>query len=444
MSATLDPATSARRTPRRAAPGAGARGEAQLVSLFSGAGGLDVGLERAGWSTTVATDVDADCVRTLCAAQRAALPVRGRTSHRHLQGARLLLQDVRTLSAADLRPERARADWRPDLLAGGPPCQPWSSAGHQRGLEDPRGQLLAHMLRLVGELRPRFVLFENVRGLVTALGPTGRPGEVLESIQADLAALGYASRVATLNAADYGAAQRRVRLLLLASAEYELPEFPAPTHARLPSGPQGLPFGPEVKPWVTLGETLDALPAPEEAEVVRPAGPRAAALEALEPGQGLRTGGRVEANRPGGHWGYRQDSFLADPSLPSRTIRAASTPDWVRESDGRLRRLTVRECAVLQGFPADWPLQGGAASRFRQVGNAVQVDVAQALGEVLLQSLRRGPAAVPPVSPPWPAQLLRRTRYTAMEHRVNGAHRVRVRAAGQAGASGATSPAVEA
>jgi DNA (cytosine-5)-methyltransferase 1 len=276
------------------------------------------------------------------------------------------------------------------------------------------------MLRLVQELQPRYVLLENVRGLVTALGPTRRPGEVLESIQTDLGELGFASRVATLNAADYGAPQRRVRLILIATADHALPAFPSPTHGKTPDGST-------LKPWVTLGEALLGLPAPAPEQVVVPTGVRAAELEALSAGQGLRTGGRVEANRPGGHWGYRQDSFQADPTLPSRTIRAAATPDWIRGPDGRLRRLTPQECAVLQGLPADWPLRGGQASVFRQIGNAVQVDVAQALGETLLAALRRGKAAVPEQTPPWPPELLRRVRYTAAEHRTNAEHRVRVR-----------------
>ncbi|RTL64497.1 MAG: DNA cytosine methyltransferase [Pseudonocardiaceae bacterium] len=392
---------------------------ADVVSLFSGAGGLDVGLERAGWSTAVATDLDRDSVKTLQAAQEQEIPVRGRDV-KHLEGTRIFPADVRDLTAADLRPADASSLWRPSLLAGGPPCQPWSSAGHQRGLNDPRGQLLPEMLRLIDELRPRFVLFENVRGLLTALGPSGRSGEVLESIQNDLNSMGYASRIATLNAADYGAAQRRVRLLLLATADYELPEFPLPTHSKKAAG--GL------KPWVTLGELLAALPAPDPELVVRPSGARADALNALSPGKGLKTGGQVEANRPGGHWGYRQDCFLADLDLPSRTIRSATTPDWIRESDGRLRRLTWRECAALQGFPSGWAFTGGVGSRFRQIGNAVQVDLAQVVGERLLESLKKGPALTPPVTPAWAPELVKRTRYTAMEHRVNGRYRVRVRA----------------
>ena len=410
-------------TTTNSSPARQAKVSADVVSLFSGAGGLDAGLEQAGWTTSVATDFDRDCMATLATTQAAAVPVRGREGAHHLHAARLLSADARTLTAADLRPPRARSDWRPSLLAGGPPCQPWSSAGHQKGLADPRGQLLSHMLRLVGELRPRFVLFENVRGLVTALGPTGRPGEVLESIQADLDDLGYASTVATVNAADHGAAQRRVRLLLMASADHALPDFPAPTHAR--PGQLGLD---ETKPWITLGEMLAAIGEPDPVDVVRPTGVRAGELEALSPGEGLRTGGRVENNRPSGHWGYRQDSFLADPALPSRTIRAASTPDWIREDDGRLRRLTWRECAALQGFPPAWAFAGASASRFRQIGNAVQVDLGAAIGEALMTSLRHGPTKTPPISPPWPEALHKRTRYTAMEHRVNGDHRVRVRA----------------
>lgn len=391
-----------------------------LVSLFSGAGGADVGLERAGWHTIAATDVDADCIATLTESQRASIPVPGQSGRAFLQGARLLQADVATLAARDLRPEGADARWSPDLLVGGPPCQPWSSAGLQRGLNDPRGRLFEHMIRLTAELKPRLVLFENVRGLLTAVGRSGQPGEVVRQIQKSFEDLGYGTRFATLNAADYGASQRRVRLFMIAARVGDLPGFPEPTHGR-----DGLAR----KPWVSLGELLARLPDPRPEDVVRPTGTRARDLAALTPGTGLRTGGRIEANRPSGHWGYRQDSFVADPSLPSRTIRAASTPDWLRLEDGTMRRLTWRECAALQGFPPEWRFHGTVASRFRQIGNAVQADVAHAIGSVLLSALDRVDVArQPPVSAPWPAEFHRRIRYTASEHRTNGAYRVRVQA----------------
>jgi DNA (cytosine-5)-methyltransferase 1 len=274
------------------------------------------------------------------------------------------------------------------------------------------------MLRLVDEVRPRFVLLENVRGLVTAVGPSGAPGEVLRSIQQDLADIGYASRVATLNAADYGAAQRRVRLFIVATSDYELPLFPQPTHDKAARDGR--------KPWVTLGEALSSLPPADPSEVVYPSGARADQLRALTPGTGIKTAGKVMNNRPSGHWGYRQDSFLADLSLPARTIRAASTPDWVRLPGEEMRRLGWRECAAIQGFPSEWSFQGTAASLFKQIGNAVQVDVAEVVGGMVLSALRRGPALERPTTPPWPPELLKRVRYTEAEHRVNGSLRVRL------------------
>ena len=395
-----------------------------VVSLFAGAGGTDVGLERAGWHTTIATDVDASCLATLRKAQAALIPVRGRSGVHHLAGTRLEAADIRDMSASDLRPAGASSDWRPDLLAGGPPCQPWSSAGLQKGLNDERGDLIGQFIRLTSELNPRFVFFENVRGLVTAIGHSGRPGEVLEFIKKSFDELGYATVFATLNAADYGAAQRRVRLYMLASRDHQLPDFPEPTHGRLkPGSPDTGRIA-----WVSLGEFLDTLPAIDSIEFVRPTKEREEELSVLAPGTGIRTNGRVENNRPSGHWGYRQDSFVADPKLPSRTIRAASTPDWITLPDGTHRRLTWAECAALQGFPIEWPFEGTLTTKVRQIGNAVQADMAEVLGSALLASLSLGESSQPPASRALPDEFSKRVRYTAMEHRVNGSHRVRVRA----------------
>ena len=397
---------------------------ASVVSLFSGAGGLDVGLERAGWETAIAVDYDADCAATLRASRDAELSVPGHSDTTYLSDTTVIHADIADVNAADLRPMGCSNDWRPALVVGGPPCQPWSSAGLQQGFSDPRGQLVEHFIRLVAELRPHFVLMENVRGLVTAVGPSGRPGEALQLIQSGLEEVGYASTVTLLNAADYGAAQRRVRLFLVASSNHALPEFPEPTHRAFDE----MTLLDCREPWISLGDVLASVPGPDPQDVVRPKGERARQLSALRPGTGLRTSGRVESNRPGGHWGYRQDCFVADLSLPSRTIRAASTPDWIKQADGNLRRLTWRECAALQGFPEGWQFAGTVASRFRQIGNAVQTTVAEAMGRVLLAALADGPSDEPPESPPWPAEFHRRVRYTVSEHRVNGEHRVRVRA----------------
>ncbi len=393
-----------------------------VVDLFCGAGGLSAGLERAGWNTVAAVDADVDCMTTLTATKSAGLQVPGFEGRKFLEDARLLRTDIRELKARDLRPDNVGPRWQPDLLAGGPPCQPFSSAGRMLALEDPRGQLFLDFVRLAAELRPRFILFENVAGLVTAKGPNGKPGYVLELIQKSFEEIGFACRFDLLNSADYGAPQRRVRLFMLAAASEQLPAFPSPTHSR--EGATSL-FG-GLKPWRSLGDFLKTQPEPLLEDVVRPSAARAIEMAGLRPGTGVKAGGIVEANRPGGHWGYRQDSFLADPSLPSRTIRAASTPDFIRMSDGSLRRLTWRECAGLQGFPEGWRFEGTTSSRFRQIGNAVQGDIATVLGSVLFEAAKVRRRARP-VSHPWPSYFHKRVRYTEMEERVNGGHRAAAR-----------------
>ena len=375
-----------------------------VVDLFAGAGGLSSSLEYSGWQSVAAVDVNRDAIETLRINQALG----------HLAGSRIINADVHEISGKDLRPNGVSASWRPDLLAGGPPCQPFSSAGLLQGLKDPRGRLFHDFVRLADELKPRFILFENVAGLVTAKTPNGKPGGVLKRIQKEFEEVGYACRFGLLNAADFGAPQRRVRLYMIASRGEHIPGFPESTHSR--HSPSTL------SPWVTLHEFLKAQPVPEAVDVVRPNAQRMKALAMLKPGTGLRSCGIVEANRPSGHWGYRQDCFVADPNLPSRTIRAASTPDWIRFSAKEIRRLTWRECANLQGFSPDWIFFGTTTSRFRQIGNAVQGHIGRAIGATLYEAAKIQRRARP-ISIDWPHSFHKRVRYTTMEEVVNGAHR---------------------
>ena len=374
-----------------------------VINLWAGAGGMSLSLERSGWTSVSAVDPDGDAVETLRLNQ-----ARG-----YLRAARIVRADIRDVSARDLRPAKHGSAWRPDLLAGGPPCQPFSIAGRREGLKDPRGRQFHEFVRLADELKPRFILFENIAGLVTARTPDGRVGGVLRRIQRKFEEVGYACRFELLNAADYGAPQRRVGLYMIGSRTERLPQFPVPTHCR--DGSLTL------SRWVTLGDFWAAYPHPKSEHIVRPNARRATALAKLAPGTGLRTRGIVEANRPGGHWGYRQDHFVADMNLPSRTIRAAWTADWVRLSDG-LRRLTWRECAGLQGFPFDWDFAGASVSRFRQVGNAVQGHIGRAIGAALYLAAATVQRARPE-SAEWPATFHKRIRHTITDEVRNGALR---------------------
>ncbi len=388
-----------------------------LVSLFTGAGGLDLGLEMAGFRTVSALDFDDDCVASLRANQEKAIPIPG-TDHAYLEGAKILHDDAEKVTGADLKPHGAGKNWCPDLMAGGPPCQPFSSAGKQLGLEDPRGRLFEHFVRLARELKPRFILFENVRGLVTAPGPSGEPGEALALVRAEFEKIGYGTTFALLNAADYGAPQRRVRMFMLAARQKPLPVIPEATHSEDPAPTL---FG-GTKPWVTLGEFLAQQAAPAEEDIDLPSPRLQELLADVAPGSGLKSAGAREATRPGGHWGYKQGTFMADPSRPARTVTAAATQDWVRR-DGLLRRLTWRECAGLQGFPAEWVFAGGKASRYRQIGNAVPSVFGLVLGKALLAAhvqTKKGPA---PESAPWPSEFRIAVDYTKRESKRNGESR---------------------
>lgn len=393
-----------------------------LVSLFSGAGGLDIGLERSGFHTVSANDFDTNCVASLRANQAAEVPVAGEPDRSHFAGTLIVHAPVESLDASDLMPVLWHSGRRLDALVGGPPCQPFSSAGSQRGVHDPRGRLFEQFVRLAEELRPRLILFENVRGLVTARGPEGISGEALHLVRDEFERIGYCTRFSLLNAADYGAPQRRVRLFMLAADEgVTLPTFPLPTHHR-PRPGQSLPL--DGRFWVTLGEFLADQAPPTPDEIVRPSPQLEAELRGVPDGSGLKSPGRSEPTRPGGHWGYKQGTFVADPSLPARTVTGASTQDWIREPDGNLRRLTLREAAGLQGFPDDWQFCGSRASQFLQIGNAVPIVFGEVLGAAMRQALLT-PCHHPQQSHAFPADVWAAIDYANRDDARNGAVRPR-------------------
>lgn len=391
-----------------------------VVSLFAGAGGLDVGLEQAGFSTVAAVDHDPDCLRTLRQNQLAQLS--DGSGRSYLDQANLLLRGVEDLTLSDLRPASASPTWVPDLMAGGPPCQPFSSSGKMLSTDDPRGRLFEHFVRVAGLLKPKVILFENVRGLVTARGPSGEPGEVLRMVKSSFERIGYATNFALLNAADFGSPQRRIRCFLLATRCTALPEFPTPTHAECPGG--GL-FE-TLLPWVSLQDFLATRPAPSFAEFVRPSAKLEALLRDTPGGSGLKSAGAREATRPGGHWGYRQGTFVADLRQPARTVTGSASQDWLRLPDFSLRRLTLGECAGLQGFPDGWQFAGPVASRFKQVGNAVPSIFGRVLGRAITTALATS-QRTRPESAPLPREFLSAVTYTKREQARNGASRVEVR-----------------
>lgn len=376
-----------------------------FISLFSGAGGLDSGLVQAGWSCRYASDIDPLAVATL----------------RLNADAGTLVQqaDVTQLTGLDILNKIGAARGEIPLLAGGPPCQSWSSAGHQRGWDDPRGKLFRDFVRIADEVDARFVMFENVRGLLTARGPDGVPGSALELIRSQLLDRGYSTSVTLLNAADYGVPQRRVRLFVLGFRSGDADIVPAPTHAKQQSD--------DLAAWRSLAACLAEIVPPSATEIVRPAGKLAEQLSSIPAGSGVKSMGKTERTRPGGHWGYKQGAFVADLALPARTVTANAQQDWVRDPNLGLRKLSPRECAAIQSFPVGfrWPKEAKTTDLYRLVGNSVPPKLAYAFGKNLLQILERDEAhrREPPRLLPLPDKLAAAVRYTAREEASNGESR---------------------
>lgn len=384
-----------------------------FVSLFSGAGGLDIGLEMAGWKGLYASDIDPAAVATLRANQGASLG-----NARFLEHAKVEQADIRDLTGDGILSAIDMKRGEVPLLIGGPPCQSWSSAGRQGGFADPRGRLFSDFVRIARELDVRWLMFENVRGLLTARGLDGRPGSALQHIRQELLEAGFQTAVTLVNAADFGVGQRRVRLIVFGYRDADPWEFPPATHGKDASG--------MLQPWVTLGELLGGLPGPTEAEIIRPSGTLAEQIQGLAPGTGVKSPGKRETTRPGGHWGYKQGAFVADPAKPARTVTANSQQDWIRDPSNGLRRLSPRECAAIQSFPKGWKFVGKGADHYRLIGNAVPPGLALELGKALLMHSRNALSAEAAHDDlkPLPPALTAAIRYTERDERRNGASRM--------------------
>lgn len=386
----------------------------EMISLFSGLGGLDAGLEAAGWHCIHASDIDPRAVDSLKANQGFELE----GGAKFLAEAQIERADIRTLKGAELLKNVGRRRGDVELLAGGPPCQSWSSAGHQQGFNDPRGMLINEYLRVAGELDCRYILFENVRGLVTARGSDGIPGSALAVLRERLLALGYHTRVELLNAADFGVPQRRVRVVVLGYRAGDEPERLVQSRSKGATT--------EATQWITIEQALAKIAPCQADEVIRPSGRLALELEKIPSGSGVKSPGKKESTRPGGHWGYKQGAFVADPRLAARTVTANAQQDWIRDEELGLRRLTPRECAALQTFPIGWAVAGSRTDQYRLIGNAVPPKLAYAIGRSLSSEVSALDLAQAPKGDemiPLPEKLRQAIEYTMREERRNGASR---------------------
>ncbi len=234
----------------------------KVISLFSGAGGLDIGFREAGFETAVLVERDPACCRTL-RKNMPSVPV--------IEGDINLITTEDILSAARLKPLEAA------LVIGGPPCQSFSLAGKRMGLNDPRGQLVLQFIRVVRESLPVGFVMENVRGL--ANWEHGRALEaIIEEATQPIEYQGRTYRYEVthqiLNAASYGAPQFRERIFIVGNRINVPFEFPAPTHGDVSGDEGGDLFRREIKPYRTVKDAIGNLPpaAPPSETALRVAG----------------------------------------------------------------------------------------------------------------------------------------------------------------------------
>lgn len=347
------------------------------ISLFSGAQGLDIGLGLAGVDIVLGQDVEPSCVQTMAA-----------NGHKGIAG------DIRAIEASALLQAAGLTTGEPFLVCGGPPCQPFSTAGKRLGINDPRGSLFMDFVRMIDEMRPRFFVMENVKGLLSAKlkDANGKPTDtsVLEIVLDAFGKLKYKTVYGLLDAVNYGVPQFRERFVMIGSRDNEPIFLPVPTHFHVHQR--------EENRWVTLGAVIkDLEQTPGECETFPDS--RLQYLRMVPEGGNWRDlpdsvkqaamGGAYASG--GGKVGfYRRLSYSQpSPTVVTSPVQKATMMCHPTQD----RPLSVAEYARIQQFPDDWVITGTMQERYKQIGNAVPIGLAKAIGDAIV-SVATGQAEV--------------------------------------------------
>ncbi len=221
------------------------------LSLFSGAGGMDIGVQQAGFDVLACIEIDPYCCETLRAA-----------ALRERRNTRVIENDIRLIDPLQLMQDLALLPGELDLLCGGSPCQSFSQIGKRAFLDDERGMLVFEFVRFAEVFRPKVIMVEQVKGFLKAPDQDGRIGGVCEALRKQLQNLGYDIKMQILKASDYGVAQMRERVFMIGIAIGQQFQFPLPTHGEPEKQVNSmLPL----LPYVTVGDVIGdlALPSPK-------------------------------------------------------------------------------------------------------------------------------------------------------------------------------------
>lgn len=327
------------------------------IELFAGAGGLALGVEKAGFNTIGLVEFDKDACDTL---------------RKNRPEWNVICDDIANVSGQDLEQLFSVKKGELDLLSGGAPCQAFSYAGKRLGLEDARGTLFYHYAVFLEKLQPKMFLFENVRGLLTH-----DKGKTYGTILDIFEKAGYEIQREVLNAWDYGVAQKRERLMtvgirkdLMDKIEYSFPkphEYKPVLRDVLQNVPDsvGVPYG-EGKRKIF--------------ELVPPGG----YWRDIDP-EIAKSYMKSCWNMEGGRTGILRRMSMDEPSLTVLTSPTQKQTERCHPLEAR--PFTVRENARCQSFPDEWEFCGSVMSQYKQVGNAVPVNLAYEVAKEIYKAL---------------------------------------------------------
>ena len=346
------------------------------LSFFSGAMGLDLGLEKAGFDIRLACEIDKFCRQTI-ALNRPEMA---------------LLSDINLYSKQDvLDAAGLSGSDEIDLMIGGPPCQAFSTAGKRKGFSDDRGNVFLKYIDLALELRPKFLVIENVRGLMScplehrphdqrgrdfpSLSADELKGGALNFILSKLKNSGYSYTFNLYNSANFGSPQVRERVIIICSRDGVYPSFLTPTHSR--NGEYGL------KKWKTFKQATKNIKVHQHLNFPEK---RLKYYRLLKSGQNwknLSEGLQKEAMGKSYYSGGGKTGFLRrlDWNKPSPTLvtHPAMPATDLAHPEGE-RPLSIQEYKRIQEFPDKWELAGPLIQQYKQVGNAVPNSLGYAVG----------------------------------------------------------------
>lgn len=357
------------------------------VSFFAGAGGLDMGMKRAGFDIKLAVELENIYCETLS---------------NNMPGLNVKQGDIMTYNKSKIYKEaRIQRNKEIDLMFGGSPCQSFSTAGNRQAFSDPRGQAMLKFAELVSEVQPKMFLLENVRGLLSAAlkhRPINQRGKEAPEYEEDeipgsaIAYLfskfvGYKVKPKLFNAADYGVPQTRERVFIVGVREdiEKVFEFPEPTHSENGAGGK--------LPWVTFGDLLKKMHVEEHHHA--PYTPERLKYMRLIPKGGgnwrdLHAYGEdVVREAMGGAFesGGGKVGFYRRISVDKPAPTVLTSPNQKSTNLGHPfedRPLSIEEYLAIQEFPEGFQVAGTLPQQYIQIGNAVPVR----LGEVLGKSIR--------------------------------------------------------